>query len=296
LNQVQLKFQYTEIITMNKLHPPISLVKLKSTTDGFLRGLTGVDYCRFREWPLAEYTIDLQDGMEVLDVGSGDASFFPLLLAFQRNIKLTVLDYSDPMDILKVRFNKIIDEKLTSTQPVYLNADARATPFLNNTFDRISCVSTIEHIPENGDMETVREFERILKPGGRVVISVPMSAAARDEYKMNHVYERTIVDKPVFFQRIYDFHSLEQRLIESSGLRCVTKKFLIEPRRQYFWEQDCQRENRSGMTVLNAAPIQSRLSRALMVWRSMKYIREVGEGEAIKVPSRLIVGVVVLEK
>ncbi|MCE9588242.1 MAG: class I SAM-dependent methyltransferase [Verrucomicrobia bacterium] len=275
---------------------PILLVWLKSATDGLFRGITGVDYCRFREWPLAEGAMNLEDGMEVLDVGSGDASFFPLLLALKRDIRLTVLDYSDTMVVLKNRFDQIISKRLTKTHPSYINADARKTPFPKNSFDRISCVSTIEHIPEFGDIESIREFERILKPGGRLVVTVPMTANARDEYKMNHVYERTADGGPVFFQRIYDFQSLENRILSDTKLRCVNKRFLIEPRRQYFWEQDCPREHRSDFTLLHTAPIQSRLSRALMLWRSMYYIREVGEKVARQCSSKLIAGIVVLEK
>jgi len=44
-------------------------------------------------------------------------------------------------------------------------------PFKDNSFDVIICMDVIEHLPE--DKMIFREMERILKPRGRAIISVP---------------------------------------------------------------------------------------------------------------------------
>jgi SAM-dependent methyltransferase len=43
--------------------------------------------------------------------------------------------------------------------------------FPDRTFDFIICIETLEHVVD--DTLTIQEFRRLLKPGGRVVISVP---------------------------------------------------------------------------------------------------------------------------
>jgi SAM-dependent methyltransferase len=49
--------------------------------------------------------------------------------------------------------------------------DGARTPFPDQTFDQIVVVDYLEHIPD--DHAFGRELERILKPGGRVIINVP---------------------------------------------------------------------------------------------------------------------------
>jgi glycosyltransferase involved in cell wall biosynthesis/SAM-dependent methyltransferase len=64
--------------------------------------------------------------------------------------------------------------------------DLRALPFRGDALDLVICISTIEHIgmdnarygltghqAEGGDAETLREIERVLRPGGSVLITVP---------------------------------------------------------------------------------------------------------------------------
>jgi SAM-dependent methyltransferase len=45
------------------------------------------------------------------------------------------------------------------------------TPFATDEFDRVAIVDYLEHIP--GDAELMAELQRVLKPGGLVVINVP---------------------------------------------------------------------------------------------------------------------------
>jgi SAM-dependent methyltransferase len=49
--------------------------------------------------------------------------------------------------------------------------DGGRTPFPDHSFDQIVIIDFLEHIPD--DRGFVRELERILKPGGRVIINVP---------------------------------------------------------------------------------------------------------------------------
>jgi ubiquinone/menaquinone biosynthesis C-methylase UbiE len=50
-------------------------------------------------------------------------------------------------------------------------ADATSLPFPDDSFDKVYSVHTIEHIPDI--KKSLREMERILKPGGRIVLIYP---------------------------------------------------------------------------------------------------------------------------
>jgi SAM-dependent methyltransferase len=49
--------------------------------------------------------------------------------------------------------------------------DGAATPFPDRTFDQVVIVDYLEHIPD--DRAFARELERIVKPGGTVIVNVP---------------------------------------------------------------------------------------------------------------------------
>ena len=57
-------------------------------------------------------------------------------------------------------------------QPIFcLAANIYELPFADRTIDRILCTEVLEHLVD--PRKAAREIERVLKPGGRVVISVP---------------------------------------------------------------------------------------------------------------------------
>jgi SAM-dependent methyltransferase len=50
-------------------------------------------------------------------------------------------------------------------------ADGQRLPFADASFDRIICTETLEHVEDVG--QTLGELARVLKPGGRLAVSVP---------------------------------------------------------------------------------------------------------------------------
>ena len=86
---------------------------------------------------------------------------------------------------------------------VRTRADVRALPYRDQSFDLVICISTIEHIGRDnthyglpqerdlaGDVATLRELERILVPGGRLLITVPFGRAEEHHWFVQYDPQR----------------------------------------------------------------------------------------------------------
>lgn len=90
-------------------------------------------------------------------------------------------------------------------------------PISTNAFDAIVCISTIEHIglpshgqkdlDEFGDMKTMNEFHRILKPSGILIITTPYIGKELIEHRTEGVYNNDRLDKLIagFYNEKEDF-------------------------------------------------------------------------------------------
>ena len=101
---------------------------------------------------------------DVLDVacGTGDLTF-----AFARaNPRaITGLDFTEPMlevaRVKSVRWRRGI-------KPTFVQGDAMSLPFENNSFDAVSIAFGIRNVADPA--QALREFHRVLRPGGRLLI------------------------------------------------------------------------------------------------------------------------------
>ena len=101
----------------------------------------------------------LECGLALLDIGSSN-TIFPLFVG-SRGIKVWATDIDNR--VLKLRDDA---GKLGITNFRAEIQDARNLPYSDNYFDRVSAISTLEHIPNNGDFIAIKEMSRALKRGG----------------------------------------------------------------------------------------------------------------------------------
>jgi SAM-dependent methyltransferase len=89
--------------------------------------------------------------------------------------------------------------------------------YLDGSYDLITSISVIEHIPD--DSEAVSIMWRMLKPRGRLVITVPCAREAFEEYTDVNAYNvlQPGYDGLTFFQRIYDADLLRERIFSVLG-------------------------------------------------------------------------------
>ncbi|MCM2310377.1 MAG: class I SAM-dependent methyltransferase [Steroidobacteraceae bacterium] len=77
-------------------------------------------------------------------------------------------------------------------------------PYAPESFDLITCISVLEHIPE--DEAAVRTMWSLLRPGGRLLLTVPCMSAPAEQYISHNQYGVLApgADGYTFWQRYYD--------------------------------------------------------------------------------------------
>ena len=104
----------------------------------------------------------------ILDAGAG-VTFLPYYLAEQfTDVEVTCLDHEPAWAAVYEQANR------TAVRPIrFVADDLRHLPFSDASFDIVYCVSVLEHTNAYGDI--VREFRRVLRPGGTVIITFDIS-------------------------------------------------------------------------------------------------------------------------
>lgn len=158
-------------------------------------------------WVLRSY----QNERCVVEVGYAFAEFRYLEALQSLNVpNLILLDVNEDLERAQV----------VGGAPVV--ADVRDAPFEDASVDLVLCISTIEHIgranstygviaePGEGrpDIDALREMVRWLRPGGRILLSVPFGRFEDQGWLIN-----------------YD-HGYLSSLIEASGLTVVSEQYL----------------------------------------------------------------------
>ncbi len=101
----------------------------------------------------------LLGGKRILDAGCGAGEF---LKACPRGFEGVGID-----------INEDAVEYLRSKGFEVYHSSATELPFEDNSFDGIHCNNVIEHLKMEDVVKMIKEFHRVLKPGGRVIIVTP---------------------------------------------------------------------------------------------------------------------------
>jgi len=148
-----------------------------------------------------------------LDVSS--PRLFPILMLEHKRGLTAELINPDPQD-LKVTTTLIRASGL-DRRCGWRNCRIEDAPFTPESFDIITSISVIEHIPR--DTEAIQKMWAWLKPGGRLLLSMPCAAEASEQYINHNEYGLLTPDEAgfVFWQRFYDPGLLEERILSVTG-------------------------------------------------------------------------------
>jgi SAM-dependent methyltransferase len=202
------------------------------------RVVNPLSYPRLMEYQLAVGQLGSLDGTSILDIGSPKLPL--LVLARRPSVEIRATDIRDYFIAPTAHFLRRSGLGHRLGRDVHLEVqDARQLTYADATFDRIFSISVLEHIPDEGDSQAMREIARVLKPGGVVTLTVPFASdGLRDEYLDGPVYERQEGGR-TFYQRHYDLDAVHHRLVASSGLRLTSSVFFGEPgvRFEPYWNR-----------------------------------------------------------
>ena len=114
-------------------------------------------------------------------------------------------------------------------------ADARALPFAGGSFDACTCVSMIEHVPDEGDAAAMAEMWRVLRPGGVLHLVTNVAPRARVVTTRAPVYGPASPALPgaggAFFERQYSPADVRERLLglpwEVLSRECVRERLPV---------------------------------------------------------------------
>lgn len=174
-----------------------------------VRRRLGFDHWSRRwEYPWAVLNADLQAGMRVLDVGSG-GSPFPLYLGMS-GFECYAADPS--LEQGKRKWNwrrrflsflgiatawglpRLPDKGSKRSLPVrYCPESIQELGFPDGFFDRVFCLSVMEHIPRSEWFLCMKQLARVVRLGGRLVLTLDMSTPDANA----RAYERLIASCPL---------------------------------------------------------------------------------------------------
>lgn len=109
--------------------------------------------------------------------------------------------------------------------------DVTKIPFQNDKFDLIICNHVLEHVPD--DRRAVKEMYRVLKPGGRAILQVPVSYQLERTIENKNIVDPTEREK-AFGQkdhvRVYSEADYISKLNEAGfKIRPVEQKEFLRP-------------------------------------------------------------------
>jgi SAM-dependent methyltransferase len=104
-------------------------------------------------------------------------------------------------------------------------ADGTNLPYADGRFDAAMSVSVIEHIPEDGDIAAIGELARVLRPGGRLVLTFPYGSSAGDVYVEHDLYGQQYQGTPLFFYRRYAPDTIQSRLLSTDQFDVVDRVY-----------------------------------------------------------------------
>lgn len=172
---------------------------------------------RIIEFPWVLSKLDhLKNKETILDIGSPKLLALFIARKFEAEIWATdLLDYftKDLMEFRNIlgRSNLKIDLQ-----------NARSLTYKSNFFDVVYSISVLEHISGEGDSLAIKEIERVLKPGGKCILTMPVRnryyEELRDPNFFYYAQKNNSNGERVFFQRYYSHNAITKRILNETNL------------------------------------------------------------------------------
>ncbi len=131
--------------------------------------------------------LDVRPGMTVLDLGCGEGRH--AFEAYRRGARVVALDHGTAEVSTTRRWLDAITaagEAPRGAAAEVVRGDVLALPVPDASVDRVIAAEVLEHIPD--DSTAIAEIARVLKPGGRVAVTVPRYGPERVCWALSDAY------------------------------------------------------------------------------------------------------------
>lgn len=115
---------------------------------------------------VARQAASLPEGSRVLDIGAGSCPYRPLFSRCRY----------ETQDFAGLRANQLLHGKYGK---IDYRCDISSIPVADDQFDAILCTEVLEHVRE--PIMVVKEMARILRPGGRLMLTAPLGSGIHQE-------------------------------------------------------------------------------------------------------------------
>jgi ubiquinone/menaquinone biosynthesis C-methylase UbiE len=172
------EFLRKTILYREEIQPFLQEVELRiGKTDPTLLHPSIAEYLTYMKWPIRqlEYSFALENALPVLNHKKGVKSFdagcgVTLLAPFFS--KLGCMAYGGDFDRDTIENMKKVGEFIYGSKVHYSFQNLASLTLEDDTFDIITCISVLEHMESPDDTKAVGEMLRVLKPDGKLIITV----------------------------------------------------------------------------------------------------------------------------
>jgi SAM-dependent methyltransferase len=172
-----------------------------------------MDSTRYFEFAFMRDALSKLSIPRYLDVSS--PCLFPIVLILKKHELFADLLNPDASDLVSTAniVQALSMEKRCNLRGCLISA----APFEPESFGVVTSISVVEHIPE--DTQAVQKMWDLLKPRGRLLLTLPCAAQASEQYIDRNEYGLLTPDEEgyFFFQRLYDQRLLEERIFSVAG-------------------------------------------------------------------------------
>ncbi len=169
------------------------------------------------------------NGLRVLDIGCGSGRHIGALYEYDNIVSVGVDKNTKDLKNKQKRIKVIKQMGLVGTNLQLLCvSDAGRLPFKDISFDVVICSEVLEHIPDHHTV--IREFTRVLKPGGSLAVSAPRYFPERICWMLSNEYRQTEGGHV----RIYRKKQLVA-LLHNAGLILKTWHYAHSLHTPYWW-------------------------------------------------------------
>lgn len=143
----------------------------------------------------------LEAGMEVLDFAAGSCWLSRILV--QLGCKVTSSDASaKALEIGKELFKRYPPVMTQPVEPVFLPFDGVRLDLPDQSLDRVVVYDAFHHIPNIGDV--LKEFHRVLKPGGLVGMSEPGRHHSKTEESQYEMRTFSVIENDFVLEHVWE--------------------------------------------------------------------------------------------